>query len=389
MTGHKKIPRVTVLVPTYNRANFLAECLDSLFSQTLLPEQVIVVNDGSTDGTAKILEGYRGKIDIFQVNRQGKSVSINRGLSEVRGDYVWIFDDDDVALPDALERLVKPLEKDGALGFSYCRYYYTATQPDSHKIGRIISAEKKPDLKKRGFLIPLLEANVLGGAALFARTACYQTVGHFDPKLVRSQDYEMAIRIARRFQGESVEGGPTFHYRQHGGARGDERDRFLSGLRLDKWREYDQMIFRALYRELSLEDYLPPGTSLEGHERQARLQRMVIMAGKLLNEEVLKDAALLGASGAHPFSGREKELLRSLVSPPYYEAGSLLEVPSFFRDFMSAVSASGQGERIRAELYRGLVQAFMRSPGRRRWGVVLRVGRLLGSPSSTWYSKEL
>ena len=357
-------PRVSVLIPTYNRAYYLAECLDSLLGQTLTPFQLIVVNDGSTDHTLETLKPYLGKIEYLETPQGGKSVSINQGLRSVRGDYVWIFDDDDVALPDALERFTEPLEKDPAYGFSYSTYYFTGTKPGSHRIGRIQFEEKKPDLEKRGFLIPLLEANILGGAALFARTSTYRAVGEFDPALVRSQDYDVAIRIARRFKGVRVAGGATFHYRQHSGIRGSVRDRFKARLRKKKWWEYDQLIFRRLYEELALNDYLPPDVALEGHHREALLQRLAIAAGKLMLPESLKDLEALERLGDdRPLSDREQFILQRLAVCPFYRVGSLLDKPAFAKRFREPSANTPVLALLHRQIRRSLAASLFENSG--------------------------
>ena len=143
------------------------------------------------------------------------------------------------------------------------------------------------------------------------------------------------------------------------------------------------MIFRDLYKELPLEDYLPPGMTLEMNKRRALLQRMTVMAGKLLADEVLRDLVLLTETGDdRPYSTAEKLLFESLVDPSYYELGSLFAQEPFLRHFLNLVSLSKEPGRIKKGLYGGLLRALIRRPGpRRAWGV-LRVWRLLGSQPS-------
>ena len=111
-------PRVSVLIPTYNRAEYLAECLDSILEQTLRPYEVIVVDDGSSDATRQVLNNYESGIKIIKSPNRGKPAALNLGLAAATGKYVWVFDDDDVALLDALERFVAPLEAHPEYGFS-------------------------------------------------------------------------------------------------------------------------------------------------------------------------------------------------------------------------------------------------------------------------------
>src|SRR5262245_55635717 len=104
------LPRITVVVPTYDRAHYLGESLDSVLAQTLPAAEVIVVNDGSTDRTEEVLARFGDRLQVLRTPQGGKSVAVNAALAVAKGEYVWILDDDDVAMPDALERLVAPLE---------------------------------------------------------------------------------------------------------------------------------------------------------------------------------------------------------------------------------------------------------------------------------------
>lgn len=349
-------PAITVLIPTFNRAQYLAQCLDSILGQTLRPAQIIVVNDGSTDDTQFVLEPYMNAVEYLWTNQLGKPATINRGLEAVSGDYLWIFDDDDVALANALERLVAPLEQCPEHGFSYCKFFWTGTDAKSGRIGAVFDELQFPDVDTQGFLIPLLEANFLGGAALFARTSCYEQVGGFDPQLLRSQDYEMAIRIARNFTGIRVPGGATFHYRQHEGMRGSSRDRFPVGSRLGKWLEYDQVFFRKLYEELALDELLPPGISTKTCQRQAILQRLAIMASKLLVPQAINDLRQLAAlPDRTPFSEQERSVVRVLIATAsYYKTGSMLDSRAFCDEIRRLSVSSAVIRLLRSEIRRTL-----------------------------------
>ena len=362
----KTSPKITVLIPTFNRGIYMKECLDSIFSQSLPPIQIIVVNDCSTDPVKDICESYGNKtIEYIESNQQlGKSEAINLGLAKVTGEYVWIFDDDDVALPDALARFVGPLEKDSSFGFSYSSFYFTANRKDSKLLGEVISELKVPDFKEKGFLISLLEANFLGGAALFARTSCYKEVGLFDPELLRSQDYEMAIRITRRYKGIRVPGSPTFHYRQHEGIRGSSRDRFTVDHNLSKWLEYNQIFFRKLYRELPLEEYLLPRNSIETNKRQALLQRIAIMARKLLFPEVISDLRLLAQlDDPTPFTTQEYGIVRTMIiESPYDREGGIYDDIGFFDEIQNLSQSSATLRLLRARIFRAVLARFRKTP---------------------------
>lgn len=308
-----RAPKVTVLVPTYNRAHFLRECLDSLLCQSLEPWQLVVVDDGSTDGTAAVLESYGQRIEVVKIRQSGKPVAVNEGMRRATGDYLWIFDDDDVALPDALERFAGCLEDHPECGFAFSTFYHAATRPGDGRIGQVLVETLIPDLSRKGLLIALMEANFMGGAALMARRSCYERLGGYDSRLLRSQDYEMAIRLARHFAGVRVPGGATFYYRQHEGLRGSDADRFEVALRVDKWSHYNRIIFRECYRTMSLDEYLPPGVGLCGMERQACLQRFAILAVKMLWDEARVELERIARLADEPFTEMESHTLDALA----------------------------------------------------------------------------
>src|ERR1700746_3967783 len=95
-------PRVSVVVPAYNLARFLGRALDSALAQRWPAEalQVIVVDDGSTDETPQVLEAYRDRVQAVRQENAGLVAAVNRGLAEVRGDYVALLDADDEWPPD-------------------------------------------------------------------------------------------------------------------------------------------------------------------------------------------------------------------------------------------------------------------------------------------------
>lgn len=102
---------VTVIIPAYNAEVCFQRCLESVFTQEHPPEQVVVVNDGSTDDTKKIADGYANRIEYYEHENQGPGASRNEGLKVARGDYVAFLDADDYWLPGFLSRCVSFLEK--------------------------------------------------------------------------------------------------------------------------------------------------------------------------------------------------------------------------------------------------------------------------------------
>ncbi|MBY0124241.1 glycosyltransferase [Bacillus sp. S/N-304-OC-R1] len=105
-----KHPKVSIIIPVYNSEKFLINCLDSVVNQTFNDVEIIVINDGSTDGSLKILEYYAGeysKIILLDQDNVGYSSTVNRGLNIANGDYIAFVDGDDYIELDMIEILYK------------------------------------------------------------------------------------------------------------------------------------------------------------------------------------------------------------------------------------------------------------------------------------------
>ncbi len=119
-------PLVSALVVTYNRSEYLAECLDSLLDQTYKNYEIIVVDDGSTDSTPILmkwyLEEYPEKIQYFQCKHKGIAAARNFAIQQSKGDYLGMFDSDDMYVRTRLAKQVKLLEKHPEIDFTYSGY---------------------------------------------------------------------------------------------------------------------------------------------------------------------------------------------------------------------------------------------------------------------------
>ena len=112
--------RFSIIIPAYNAEAFLLKCLDSIFSQEFDDYEVIVIDDGSTDGTAALLEEYVSKHHNLQVLtqiNQGMATARNRGMEVAQGDYILFVDSDDRLCPNALATLAPHLNGEDIIGF--------------------------------------------------------------------------------------------------------------------------------------------------------------------------------------------------------------------------------------------------------------------------------
>jgi len=101
----EKKPRVSVLIPVYNTQNYLEECLESILNQSLQDIEILVMDDGSTDGSRELIEGYctdDSRVHLFSQENSGQSVARNRLIDMAKGDYIYFMDSDDILDKEAL-----------------------------------------------------------------------------------------------------------------------------------------------------------------------------------------------------------------------------------------------------------------------------------------------
>ncbi len=355
------LPKITVLIPTYKRPQYLTETIDSILAQTIPPLQIILVNNGSDPDTRKLCEHYKGKIDYLEYDVLGKSNAVNFGIDRVKGDYLWIFDDDDAAFPDALERLVEPLEKDPKLGFSYgtcCK----AEKGDS-KTWKILGETRIPEMNGSSFIIELLKNNFLTGATVFARTNAYRSIGPFDPQLLRSQDYDVVIKLALNLKSARVKKGGLYYYRQYPGIRRIGKDELSAAETNAEWLHYDQLIFRGLHKTVPLSKYLIDENLTKENTREALLQRIRVMSIRLLIPEITSDLEQLSSTTETPITNREYSIIREIIfDNPYYGSGSIYDNTNFFKKISSLSKASQTMRLIRRKILYALLARFKSKP---------------------------
>jgi GT2 family glycosyltransferase len=305
---------ICAIIPTYNRAALLPDCLNSLLAQTRPLDQIIVVNDGATDDTDKVLRAYAGKALVLRQENAGKSAALNNALAICEHDYVWVCDDDDIAEPDACAALASALDADPGAGFSYGQFRRFR---DVDGAREILPMSYWPDEHQQAFFLALLERCFIFQFCSMIRRSVYRDVGPFDTRLLRSQDYDMIVRVARRHRGVYVPKS-LFLQRSHEGSRGAATDRFSSEASMAKWLTYDRMIFDRVRAEVTLDELTPPfARSLPANrmKRAALLERACIFGRHAMWRESVADLEQASAlAPALPASAEEEAIVKRTLS---------------------------------------------------------------------------
>jgi len=188
-------PRVSVILPTYNRASLLKYALDSVMSQDFRDLEIIVVDDGSSDKTAELVESYSRGVRYVYIEHSGlPSVARNAGLRLAQGEYVAFLDSDDQWLPGKVERQVEVLETHPAIGLVCSNAL--ALEHGQTTPGRLYL---RADQAGSGWVLEkLLTDNFVITSTAMIRRSLLNRTGLFseDPLLCALEDYDLWLRIA-------------------------------------------------------------------------------------------------------------------------------------------------------------------------------------------------
>lgn len=191
-------PLVSVVIPAFNRAHTLQRSIDSVLNQTYRCVEVIIVDDGSTDGTQEVLRSYGGKIRwLFQRN-SGPSSARNSGIREAKGEYVAFLDSDDAWAPTKIERQIGLLRRCSSdVVCCLCNTLFTGqaySGKTAFEIAMIFpSREESIWINTTEVLITRF---VLFNQAAVVKRDVLRSLGGFDEKLRLMEDYDLALRLS-------------------------------------------------------------------------------------------------------------------------------------------------------------------------------------------------
>jgi glycosyltransferase involved in cell wall biosynthesis len=205
--------KVSIIVPTYNRAHLVMETIDSILAQTVKDFELIVVDNESTDNTEEVIKSYTDeRIKYFRHQNNGLvAVNRNYGISKANGEYIAFCDDDDLWMPEKLERQVKLLDLNKELGLVYSDCYIIYENGNLERYTLLSSLK----LFRGNVFNKLFQSNFIPMLTVMIRREILSKVGGFDPKYIIAQDYDLWLRIAEHYPIDFIE-EPLAKYRIHG-----------------------------------------------------------------------------------------------------------------------------------------------------------------------------
>lgn len=183
---------ISVVIPTCNRAPLISRALDSVLAQTRPVLEIIVVDDGSTDGSAELVRSHYPEVKLLRQANHGVSHARNTGIRAAAGDWIAFLDSDDAWLPEKVARQCDALGRQPGLRIVHCNEIW---------IRRGVRINQKQRHRKYGghiFTRCLPICAVSPSAALIHRSI-FDAVGLFDESLPACEDYDMWLRICSRY----------------------------------------------------------------------------------------------------------------------------------------------------------------------------------------------
>jgi len=200
-------PLVSVIVATYNCGAFVGEAIQSALGQTYSPVEVIVVDDGSTDNTAEVLDAFGKAITVIQQDNAGASAARNAAIREARGEFVAVLDADDVWLPDKLDVQMPLFGLEPQIDLVFAKG--TVMDETGQYLSRVCPEAFPAEVELRrlmdgGYVLEgdwftgLARVNFIGHSSIVARLSAVRAVGGYDEDLSNAEDYHLYCRLAAR-----------------------------------------------------------------------------------------------------------------------------------------------------------------------------------------------
>jgi len=190
--------RVTVILPVFNREHIVGRAIESALSQTYKAAEIIVVDDGSTDGTRAVLEKFGDQLTVLTQPNQGPYPARNLALRHAHGDYIAFLDADDAWLPGKLEKQVSVLDSKPEVGLVFgngeLQYERKSARSD------VPAAFFETEAPSRGWIFPaLVDTNFIPQSSVLVRRTCLEQTGPFF-EIPLSADYHKWLQISLNHQ---------------------------------------------------------------------------------------------------------------------------------------------------------------------------------------------
>lgn len=214
--------KISVVIPTYNRVEFICEAIDSVLNQTLKAHEIIIVDDGSNDNTEEIvIKKYNDHVKYIKKKNGGPSSSRNFGMKYATGDYIAFLDSDDIWYIDKLEKQMNLFHQNNNIYMTF-----TGTEQRNHNLNQIIGYLCINPSFRNNMLYNILKYCIIITSSVIIKKSITNTIGYFNESLLIGEDWEYFSRITSQCSVDYIS-EPLMISRKHPGSIKADIDRWV------------------------------------------------------------------------------------------------------------------------------------------------------------------
>lgn len=272
------MPKVSVIIPTYNRLPMLKEAVDSVLAQDYEDMELIVVDDGSTDGTGEAMKGYGGRVRLVQfLSNKGVSAARNKGILNARGKYIAFLDSDDLWVKGKIKIQTTFLDENPHYPICYTDEIWI-------RKGRRVNPMQKHSKYSGWIFEKCLPLCIISPSSAMMRRSLFSKVGLFDEAFPVCEDYDFWLRVSSRFPIFFINrkliikrGGHPDQLSQRSWGNDRYRVMALEKILSEPYLkdEERQMVLKEMKRKCQIlyQGYLKRGKEIEGRQYQEMMRR--------------------------------------------------------------------------------------------------------------------
>lgn len=207
------MPKISVIIPTHNRPQFLKRALESVCCQTLMPTEILVVQNGPDNGAQEVCESFANNgfpVRYFSESHAGAARARNRGIREAQGDTIAFLDDDDEWLPEKLSKQIHFMEEFPSIGVISCLSYEIDAQGELRRL----RPERNRHIELKTLVLEDTVNLISSLSGVVIRRNCFEKAGLFNESYRIGDDADLYIRLAQYFVFYSLP-EPLFRYHLH------------------------------------------------------------------------------------------------------------------------------------------------------------------------------
>jgi glycosyltransferase involved in cell wall biosynthesis len=269
--------KISVIIPTFNRSKTIFRAIDSILKQTYKPYEIIVVDDGSTDGTKDLVINKYPSIKYFYQSNNGVSKARNKGVHESKGEWIAFLDSDDEWLPEKLQEQKKNLEQNPTTFISHTNEIWIRN-------GVRVNQMKKHQ-KFGGYIFDkCLEFCRMSPSSIMIHRKVFEDVGNFDEDLLVCEDYDLWIRVTSKYLVTYID---DLMIKKYGGHE-DQLSKVKNGIEHFRIQSLEKILLSKILSEGQAEEVRKVllrklSIYLNGLKKRNKMEELLIVKKKILN----------------------------------------------------------------------------------------------------------